>query len=81
MAEAFAWRPTVHSPTSTSQSALVTLVYELLDAHADTASLALAPAGAEQWENHLEYLGRLQRCGREVLAGATGEADPALGLE
>ena len=81
MAAAFARRPPVHSPTSTSQSALVTLVYELLDAHADTAALAGTPAGAEQWENHLEYLGRLQRCGREVLAGATDEPEPALGLE
>jgi hypothetical protein len=79
--EAFAWRPPVHSPPTTSQSALVTLVYELLDAHADTASLAGAPAGAEQWENHLEYLGRLQRRGREVLAGATGEPEAGLGLE
>ena len=44
------------------------LVYELLDAHADTAELA-AELGAEpEWAAHLDYLRALQRTGRETLA-------------
>ncbi len=48
--------------------ALVTLVYELLDAHDDTASLAAALGHDPAWSEHLEYLHRLQRVGRETLA-------------
>ena len=43
------------------------LVYELLDAHDDTARLA-AGLGDIAWEIHLDYLRALQRKGREVLA-------------
>ena len=43
------------------------LVYELLDAHDDTAQLA-AGLGDVAWEIHLEYLRVLQRRGRELLA-------------
>jgi hypothetical protein len=43
------------------------LVYELLDAHDDTARLAAAP-GDTAWEMHLDYLRALQRAGRELLA-------------
>jgi hypothetical protein len=59
-------KPTVEAP-----SELVELVYELLDAHDDTARLAGTPARTEQWAAHLEYLRHLQRIGREMLASAT----------
>ena len=48
---------------------LVDLVYELLDAHDDTARLARAEGCDEAWDAHLDYLRSLQRVGREVLAG------------
>jgi hypothetical protein len=44
------------------------LVYELLDAHADTAELAAEPRGEPRWAAHLDYLRALQRTGREALA-------------
>jgi hypothetical protein len=44
------------------------LIYELLDAHYDTAELVEELASDEEWEVHLEYLRALQRRGREVLA-------------
>jgi hypothetical protein len=50
------------------QAALVTLVYELLDAHDDTACLAAQLADDPAWSHHLDYLHRLQRVGRETLA-------------
>jgi hypothetical protein len=52
---------------------VIELVYELLDAHDDTAELADG-LGDLAWELHLEYLRALQRRGREVLARATIEA-------
>jgi hypothetical protein len=58
-----------HLPAAAPGTSLVTtLVYELLDAHADTTLLA---AGLEQdllWSAHLDYLRALQRVGRESLA-------------
>jgi hypothetical protein len=51
---------------------LVELVYELLDAHLDTAELA-AERGDIAWQLHLDYLRALQRRGRELLAwGSAG---------
>jgi hypothetical protein len=50
---------------------LVALTYELLDAHADTATLVGDPAGDAEWQNHLAYLRDLQRVGREALARAS----------
>ena len=47
---------------------LVDLVYELLDAHDDTARIAQEQTGEEQWAAHLDYLQQLQRVGRELLA-------------
>jgi hypothetical protein len=46
------------------------LVYELLDAHADTTDLAaeLEWNGDPIWRAHLDYLRALQRMGREALA-------------
>jgi NTP pyrophosphatase (non-canonical NTP hydrolase) len=55
-----------------SATALVGLVYELLDAHEDTAELADG-LGDLAWELHLDYLRTLQRRGRELLARATVE--------
>jgi hypothetical protein len=48
------------------------LVYELLDAHGDTAALVAEGADDAGWDAHLEYLRRLQRLGREALARASG---------
>lgn len=48
---------------------LLRLVYELLDAHGDTARLAADLAGEDPaWELHLRYLQDLQRTARERLA-------------
>ena len=47
---------------------LVELLYELLDAHADTMALAKALVVDEDWAAHLDYLRGLQRVGREALA-------------
>jgi hypothetical protein len=49
---------------------LTELVYELLDAHEDTARLAQELLADPGWEAHLDYLRRLQRVGREKLAQA-----------
>jgi hypothetical protein len=46
----------------------VALVYELLDAHADTARLAEGCESGPTWQAHVDYLRALQRHGREVLA-------------
>jgi hypothetical protein len=57
--------------TTTSNTALVALVYELLDAHHDTAELA-SETGLDcsnmQWRGPLSYLRALQGKGREALA-------------
>jgi hypothetical protein len=44
------------------------LIYELLDAHSDTAQLAAASELDDSWAAHLDYLRALQRTGRETLA-------------
>jgi hypothetical protein len=43
-------------------------VYELLDAHDDTAQMASDLVLDPVWEAHLDYLRALQRKGRETLA-------------
>jgi hypothetical protein len=53
------------APTATN---IVELVYELLDAHADTSDLAAELSYNANWGAHLEYLRALQRTGREILA-------------
>jgi hypothetical protein len=66
----------VRQPASTDDTCdevLVPLIYELLDAHDDTAQLASELACDDLWQAHLEYLRALQRKGREVLA----EVSPA----
>lgn len=47
---------------------LAELVYELLDAHADTTRLAGELAADLRWNAHLAYLRDLQRLGRTTLA-------------
>lgn len=54
---------------------LICLIYELLDAHDDTARIAAGLATDRIWQPHLVYLRDLQRLGREVLAAAGGELE------
>jgi hypothetical protein len=58
--------------TSEEMSNLAELVYELLDAHADTIALAdrvrVVDRSPTAWAAHLDYLRDLQRVGREALA-------------
>jgi hypothetical protein len=46
----------------------ITLIYELLDAHQDTADIAEDLCDDPEWAAHLDYLRALQRTGREMLA-------------
>ncbi len=56
--------------SSAPVESLTELLYELLDAHADTTRLASDLELDERWAAHLDYLRDLQRVGREALAGA-----------
>jgi hypothetical protein len=56
---------------------LAELLYELLDAHADTSQLALTYEYDERWAVHLDYLRGLQRVGRQVLAELDAEEPSA----
>jgi hypothetical protein len=47
---------------------LAALVYELLDAHDDTARLVASHGCGAEWAAHTDYLRALQRRGREILA-------------
>jgi hypothetical protein len=58
----------VSSPAAERAEQLARLVYELLDAHADTDRLAHGPSTDFQWRVHFHYLRDLQRTGREILA-------------
>ena len=59
----------------TTSGYVTELVYELLDAHADTLLLARELDGDPAWAAHLDYLRGLQRIGREALAhGPNGRA-------
>jgi hypothetical protein len=53
-----------------SSETLTLLVFELLDAHDDTARLATDLVCDERWRAHLGYLRDLQRLGREAEAHA-----------
>lgn len=57
-------------PAEERVTALVALSYELLDAHVDTARLALDEAPDSEWKTHLAYLRDLQRVARGTLARA-----------
>ncbi|HUO71287.1 MAG TPA: hypothetical protein VMU39_10955 [Solirubrobacteraceae bacterium] len=54
--------------TAEASRTLTEFVYELLDAHDDTMRLARDQTGDLSWDAHMEYLRRLQRVGRELLA-------------
>jgi hypothetical protein len=68
----------VSLPLSTriSSGLLVQLIYELLDAHDDTARIAAAAPLDHTWRAHVAYLRALQRKGRELLAQTTLEPGP-----
>ena len=72
-------------PTASPDAQLAELVYELLDAHDDTARLAREQLGVARWAGeavelrwaaHLDYLRSLQRVARAALARAA----PATGV-
>ena len=50
------------------RSDTITLIYELLDAHQDTAEIAQPLCDDPEWAAHLDYLRALHRVGREMLA-------------
>jgi hypothetical protein len=54
---------------------LTELVYELLDAHGDTMSLAAELLDDPVWAAHVNYLQGLQRVGREALAHTEAVTD------
>ena len=56
------------SSTAGRSEQLARLVYELLDAHADTDRLMRGRSTELLWQAHLHYLRDLQRTGREILA-------------
>jgi len=58
-----------------TQAELLELIYELLDAHDDTARLAAGLEDDLRWRLHLEYLRDLQRVGRGRLAAAAADAN------
>lgn len=58
-------------PQPAYRAEAVDLIYELVDAHSDTAALAADLARDPSWEMHLMYLRALQRRGRETLARAS----------
>jgi hypothetical protein len=51
---------------------LAVLVYELLDAHHDTAELLDVGPASDRSRAHMNYLRALQRRGREILAKTSG---------
>ena len=64
-------RPQVSSGAFERSEQLARLVYELLDAHADTDRLMRRPHSELLWHAHRAYLRDLQRVAREVLANVT----------
>ena len=65
------------APSSGVFEQLTRLVYELLDAHDDTARIATGQDHDPGWEAHLSYLRDLQRVARELLAHAGQRGAPA----
>ena len=55
-------------PTASPDPQLAELIYELLDAHDDTARLAQDRLDDPVWAAHLDYLRCLQRIARGLLA-------------
>jgi hypothetical protein len=68
------------SPSAERAEQLARLVYELLDAHADTSRLVDGPSTDLTWQTHLHYLQDLQRSGREILARDALEEVPEVQL-
>jgi hypothetical protein len=62
-----------NSPQLAEADHVVEFVYELLDAHSDTARLASVLPVDQFWGAHLDYLRTLQRKGRELLAQTSAE--------
>jgi hypothetical protein len=62
----------ISSPTADRAEQLAHLVYELLDAHADTDRLVRGASTELRWQAHLHYLRDLQRTGREILSRGVG---------
>lgn len=60
---------------ATRNRELLGLIYELLDAHADTVELATERTGALIWAAHVDYLRALQRKTKEMLAGGSRARD------
>jgi|HubBroStandDraft_6_1064221.scaffolds.fasta_scaffold397565_3 hypothetical protein len=58
------------APSSGADEQLTQLIYELLDAHDDTARIATGQDLDPRWRAHLCYLRDLQRVAREQLADA-----------
>jgi hypothetical protein len=67
-------QPQVSSAAFERSEQLARLVYELLDAHADTEHLTRRPHSELLWHAHFSYLRDLQRVAREVLANVTQDA-------
>jgi hypothetical protein len=65
------WESQSSSPALARSDQLTRLVYELVDAHADTEYLSRTRGGDLLWSAHLAYLRDLQRIAREVLAHAS----------
>ena len=59
-----------------TDAGLAELVYELLDAHADTMRLADALSEVPAWSAHLDYLRGLQRISRARLARLEPDEHP-----
>lgn len=70
----FAWSNLKSASDKEADAVVTALIYELLDAHADTSDLARELAWDMRWQAHLEYLQSLQRVGREALAQIRLEA-------
>jgi hypothetical protein len=62
--------PSTDVPACPAPTWVVALVYELLDAHDDTARMVAESASEQAWEAHLDYLRALQRRSRQLLAGS-----------
>jgi hypothetical protein len=62
-----------HRADASARTDLAALVYELLDAHADSVQLTAELMDDPSWAAHLDYLRALQRKGREMLARATAK--------
>jgi hypothetical protein len=60
-------------PDTSPCERLISLIYELLDAHDDTARIVAGLASDSIWQLHLVYLRDLQRLGREIVAAASGQ--------